>query len=96
MDADAPTLTEAERAALSRVGRYGQQVRWSRVNDRSAETAAARAAFFESFRTRVDPNGLLPVAERDRLAAEAMSRHFADMGRKSAEARRNRRESRAA
>jgi hypothetical protein len=93
-DAEGSTLTAAERAVMSRIGQRGGHARWSQVEDRSAATATPRAAFLEGFRNRVDPDGLLPAAERDRLANEAMSQHFAEMGRRSAEARRNRREAR--
>jgi hypothetical protein len=58
-------------------------------HDPRKTTAAARAAFMETFRTTVDPNGELPEAERERRAKAAYNAYFADMAYKR-ELKRNR------
>ena len=49
--------------------------------------AAGRAAFLSKFEREVDPDGVLPPAERARRAAAARKLHFAKLALKSAKAR---------
>jgi hypothetical protein len=51
-------------------------------------TEKARSKFNERFLLEVDPDGVLPTAERERRAAFARSAYYADLSRKSAQARR--------
>lgn len=47
--------------------------RWSRVPypERAAQTAKARAALWAKYLAKVDPDGVMPEADRERLAREA-------------------------
>jgi hypothetical protein len=51
----------------------------------------ARAVFLARFERQVDPEGLLPSAERQRRAEQLRSAHFARLALASAKARRARR-----
>ena len=53
-------------------------------------TKPAREAFMARFERQVDPDGVLPEAERLRRAAAAKTLHFQRMAWKSAKARRAR------
>jgi hypothetical protein len=53
-------------------------------------TANARAAFNDRFVREVDPDGILPEAERQRRAECARKAYFAGLAAKSAQARRER------
>lgn len=55
-------------------------------------TAAARKAALDRFEREVDPDGKLPVEERQRRAAHARKAYFAGLALKSARARRVARE----
>lgn len=84
------TLTP-ERAAA--IGRIGGLVTRSRHDGRE-HTEPARAAFLDSFAKQVDPEGVLPEAERLRRAEAARSAHFARLALLSAESRRAKKASR--
>ena len=70
MLAAAPVSTPAQR------GRIGAHVSWSRTVDRSARTAPGRKGFLARFEREVDPDGVLPEAERVRLAEHARKAHM--------------------
>jgi len=53
-------------------------------------TAPGRAAFLGRFDREVDPDGVLPAAERARRAESARRAYFAKLALKSAKARRAR------
>ena len=55
-------------------------------------TKAARAAFEQSFLDQVDPDGVLPLAERQRRAAFAKRAHFVRMQLASLKVRRAKQE----
>ena len=75
-------------AALSgRIGAFSLHARY----DPRVTTRNARAAFLDSFERAVDPQGLLPIEERQRRAAYAKKAHFARLARLSAIARQTRR-----
>jgi hypothetical protein len=64
---------------------------WAVTADPAARTAPARAAFLRRFAREVDPDGVLPAAERERRAAQAHRAYMLTLSRKAAEARRKRR-----
>lgn len=70
--------TRARIAALTRHSR----------GDTTAATAPARKGFMAKFEREVDPDGTLPVAERQRRAERAMRAHMLRLAAKSADARR--------
>ncbi len=57
--------------------------------DSRAYTAQARASFLSRFEREVDPDSLLPPAERQRRAAAAKRLYFARLALRSAQARRH-------
>lgn len=59
--------------------------------DARETTAPARTAFIDSFLRKVDPEGELPLEERQRRAHSALKAHMADLSFRSAAARRERR-----
>ena len=69
-----------------RLGAYSQHSRHSSVDT----TAAARAAFLFKFEREVDPDAVLPQAERRRRAVAAKKAHFTRLALKSVQARRRR------
>jgi hypothetical protein len=62
--------------------------RWAQVEDRSKETAPGRAASASRYEKLVDPEGLLPPAERAKRAKNAEKAHFQLMALRSAQVRR--------
>ena len=68
-------------------GRIGAFEQHARHNARET-TAAARAAFLARFERQVDPNGVLPAAERTRRAEYARRAHMARLALASARKRR--------
>lgn len=68
--------------------RLGAHTLHSRYDSREL-TAPARAAFMASFAAAVDPDGMLPEAERARRADHAKRAHFTRMALLSARARSN-------
>lgn len=81
-------LTPAERVLRARLAAH---TRWAQ-QDPVEGTAAARAAFLDSFEQAVDPDGVLEPEERARRAASARKAHFARLALRSAQARRAKRE----
>ena len=75
-------LSPAERSLRARIGAHSVHAA-GRTN-----TAPARAAFFESFIDRVDPDRTLPEAERLRRAEHARRAHMLKLALLSARARR--------
>jgi hypothetical protein len=71
---------------MARRGRIGAYVLHSRHDSRET-TRAGRAAFLSRFEREVDPDGVLPAAERQRRAEMARRAHFARLALKSARAR---------
>lgn len=66
--------------------------RWAHEPDRTAATRPARDAFERRFLDEVDPERVLPPAERERRAANARTAYFHRLALKSAQSRRARRE----
>ena len=69
-----------------RLGAYRQQSRHSPKDT----TAAARAAFLSKFEREVDPDAVLPEAERQRRAVAAKKAYFTWLALRSVQARRRR------
>jgi len=63
-------------------------------HDPRVTTLHARQTFLASFEQQVDPDGLLPEAERIRRALSLRKAHFTRLAFKSAKARRQRKERR--
>ena len=59
-------------------------------HDSRAVTSNARQAFLERFEHQVDPDGVLPVAERVRRAEHAKREHMLRLALRSAQVRRRR------
>ena len=79
--------TPGERRLQARAAAY----RLHSLYDSRDLTANARAAFRDRFVRQVDPDGVLPEAERLRRAECARKAYFAALAAKSARARRARR-----
>ena len=74
-----------ERALIARIAAHE---RWAATADRTSATAPARAAFLDHFEREVDPEGVLPPADRARRAEHARKAYFSRLALKSAQARR--------
>lgn len=77
-------ITPSERRLYGRIGALTVHAS-GRTN-----TSAARQKFAQRFLDEVDPDRVLPVAERERRAGYARQRYFAALALKSAQARRQR------
>jgi hypothetical protein len=79
----APEVSRFNPADMALRGRIGACVTHSRHDSREI-TANARTAFLGRFLAEVDPEGVLPEAERERRAGFARRAHFARLARSSA------------
>ena len=75
----------AERSMRSRMAAHRS---WALTPDPAARTAPARTAFLDRFEHEVDPDGIMPAAERARRAAHARKAYFTKLALASAKARR--------
>lgn len=75
-----------KRSGQSARGRLGG-LATSMTHDTKALTAPARAAFDRRFESEVDPEGVLPAAERERRANAARRMYFAKLAMRSAAVR---------
>jgi hypothetical protein len=80
------TMPPGERHLRARLAAFSLH---SQVDSR-AHTLPARTAFLSNFAAQVDPEGVLPVAERERRAGCARRAYFTRLALKSAQARRRR------
>lgn len=80
------SLTPAQRVLRGRMAAYVQHSRLSDAQERE-HTAPARRAFMGRFEKQVDPEGILPLAERARRAEQARKAHMTGLALKSAKAR---------
>jgi hypothetical protein len=80
-------LTPAERSLRGQIAVHES---WARTPDRAARTANARQAADERFEREVDPDGVLPPAERAQRAEHARKAYFTRLALRSAQARRAR------
>lgn len=79
-------LSPSQRSLRARVAAHAMHAR----HDSREVTANARKAFVERFEREVDPDGVLPAAERQRRAEHAMRAHMARLALRSARSRRAR------
>lgn len=84
-----PPLTPEQRSLQ---GAIAALTRWAHEDPRPA-LERTRAGFFARFEREVDPDGVLPPAERDRRATAAMRAHMAQLALASSKARATRRAS---
>lgn len=82
----ADRLTPSERSLQARMAAHALHAR----HDSRKITAPARAAFLNRFESEVDPDGILPEAERLRRAEHARRAHMTRLALASAQARRKR------
>lgn len=75
-------------ASRSLAARIAAHSSWAHTPDRAARTAAARQAFADRFEREVDPDGVLPPAERAKRAASARKAYYLRLAAASAKARR--------
>lgn len=78
-------LTREQRRVRARLAAHAS---WANTEDRSARTAPARAAALARFEVQVDPDRLLPTAERERRAQHARRAYFLSLAMRSSQARR--------
>jgi hypothetical protein len=76
-------VTPEERAQISRMGAHALHSRY----DSRVMSQPARDAFMARFEDEVDPDGILPEAERKRRAEHAKKLYFTRLAHKSAKAR---------
>jgi hypothetical protein len=69
-------------------GRIGAHVSWSRTADRAARTEPGRKSFLARFEREVDPDGVLPEAERLLRAGHARKAYMQKLALASAARRR--------
>lgn len=83
MDTTPEGLTPAQRALRARIAAYTLHAR----RDPRETTRPARAAFLARFERGVDPDGKLPLVERQRRAEAAKRAYFGSLALKSSKAR---------
>lgn len=79
-------LSPSQRTMRARLAAHAMHAR----HDGRQVTAKARRAFVERFERAVDPDGVLPLAERQRRAEHAMRAHMTRLALRSAQVRRRR------
>ena len=78
------TLTPSQRAQRARIASLS---RWAQTRDRAAATRAGTEGLMNRFRREVDPDGVLPVEERERRALMARRAHMSRLALRSSKAR---------
>lgn len=83
-----PGMTPAERSLRASIAAH---TRWSQtpIADRRRQANRGHAALIATFAVQVDPDGLLPEEERQRLAHNAYSAHMKRLALRSSQARRS-------
>jgi hypothetical protein len=82
-------LTQHQRTLRARAAAHA---RWSKESP-DEHLPRARQAFMDRFERQVDPDGVLPPAERARRAAHARTAYFTDLAFKSSRVRAARKKS---
>jgi hypothetical protein len=83
-------MTTSHDAAMRRLrARIAASARHAHTEGGEA-TAAARRAFLDRFERQVDPEGVLPPAERARRAGSARRAHFLRLALRSSQVRKRR------
>lgn len=78
-----PHKDPKKRILISRLGAHVQHSMY----DTRETTSAARTSFLGKFESKVDPTGILPIAERKKRAAHLRKAYFIRLGLRSAKAR---------
>lgn len=81
-------MAEWERTERRLRAQIAAYTSWANTADPTKRTEPARRAALARFERQVDPDGVLPVEERQRRAAAAKSAYFASLALASAKARR--------
>lgn len=68
-------------------GQIAVHTSWANTTDRSARTAPGRRAMWEKFLLEVDPEGVMPLADREKAAEAKRKAFYLAMSRKSAAVR---------
>lgn len=79
-----PKLPPKLRSAINTVNAHKS---WAKTPNRTARTAAGRAAALDRFEKQVDPDGVLDPVERAKRAENAKTAFFREIALKSAAAR---------
>ena len=77
-------LTPAQRSMRARIA---ANTRWSRDGERRANAERAQRGLLAKFEAEVDPDGVLPEAERVHRAKAARRAHMAGLAFRSSKAR---------
>jgi hypothetical protein len=77
-------LTPSQRRIRAQIAAHTS---WANTADPAKRTAPARKGFLGRFERQVDPEGKLPLEERQRRAESAMRAHMQRLALKSARAR---------
>jgi hypothetical protein len=77
-------MSDRQARLRARIAAYS---RWAMTADATSATAPARSAFNARFDREVDPDGVLPTAERARRAEYARKAYFSRLAYLSAKAR---------
>jgi hypothetical protein len=77
-------LTPEQRTLRAKIAAHA---RWSKVVDRTAETAPARKALHDRLAAEVDPDNLLDPVERAKRVDSAVKAHMLRLSLKSSRAR---------
>jgi len=77
-------MAESVRSLVGRIGAHALHSQY----DSTELTANARAKFLATFVDRVDPDRVLPEAERLKRAEHALRQHMTELALRSAKARR--------
>jgi hypothetical protein len=86
MESDVPvSATPVERRLRAELAAHAS---WAQTSDPSARTKPARDAFFARFLNDVDPDRVLPEAERNRRAESSRSAYYSRLALLSVQARR--------
>jgi hypothetical protein len=85
-----PARTAEERSLVAQIAAAD---RWGRTTDRTAATAPARAGLRAKFAREVDPQGILPPDDVERLVDSRVRAHMLRMSLAAKQARRRARES---
>lgn len=78
------------------IGRLGAHTKWAQTEDRTAATQPARDGLMRKFEDQVDPDRVLPTAERAKRAESARKAHYQRLALKSVQSRRAKKALRAA
>jgi hypothetical protein len=80
-------MTAAQRSLRAKIAAHTS---WANTVNRAARTSAARKAAHDRFERQVDPDGVLPSAERARRAESARHAYFSALALRSARKRQRR------